>query len=215
MDWESGTSVQLKGEITCGIASLCFCDITASGSKLACVGLDGHMVVYAWKLGAKVTEVQTEVENGRHVLDLSGDGRKQLVTSGVDHIKFWTLSGRSLVVTLGTYGQTAGRPQVFLCSQFVDTHTIVTGTQEGSIYVWNTLGVLIHIVKHGAHTGSEVFDICVRPPSVRHAGSAKDNSNDVVAVVSETSTVFYMLRCARKPRGLYLWSLFEYVPVSF
>ena len=215
MDWESGTSVQLKGEITCGIASLCFCDITASGSKLACVGLDGHMVVYAWKLGAKVTEVQTEVENGRHVLDVSGDGRKQLVTSGVDHIKFWTLSGRSLVVTLGTYGQTAGRPQVFLCSQFVDTHTIVTGTQEGSIYVWNTLGVLIHIVKHGAHTGSEIFDICVRPPSVRHAGSAKDNSNDVVAVVSETSNVFYMLRCARKPRGLYLWSLFEYVPVSF
>jgi len=56
--------------------------------------------------------------------------------------------------------------QVILCSKFLDPHTVVSGTQDGSLYVWNTLGVLIHIIPgtkaHGP--AAEVFDLCVRPP---------------------------------------------------
>jgi hypothetical protein len=56
--------------------------------------------------------------------------------------------------------------QVILCSKFLDAHTIVSGTQDGSLYVWNTLGVLIHIIPgikaHGP--AAEVLDLCVRPP---------------------------------------------------
>ena len=65
MDWEAGSPVLLKGDIRGGVAALCFCDVTAAGSKLACLGLDGKLVIYNWKLGSKVTEVQTEVEQGR------------------------------------------------------------------------------------------------------------------------------------------------------
>ena len=78
-----------QGEFSTGIAAVCFCDVTASGSKVACLGLDGKLVIFNWKLGSKVTEVQTEVELGRYVIALSSDTRKQLVTSGVGHIKFW------------------------------------------------------------------------------------------------------------------------------
>jgi hypothetical protein len=72
-----------------GVAALCFCDVTAAGSKLACLGLDGKLVIYNWKLGTKLTEAQTEVEAGRYVLSVCSNGRIQLVTSGIDHIKFW------------------------------------------------------------------------------------------------------------------------------
>ena len=65
MDWESATPVLLKGDIIGGVAALCFCDVTAAGSKLACLCLDGKLIIYNWKLGSKVSEVQTEVEQGR------------------------------------------------------------------------------------------------------------------------------------------------------
>jgi hypothetical protein len=46
------------------------------------------------------------------VLAVSSDSRNQLVTSGVDHIKFWTLSGRSLACTLSSFGKLNGVQQV-------------------------------------------------------------------------------------------------------
>ena len=65
MDWEAAAPVLLTGDMRGGAGALCFCDVTAAGSKLACVGLDGRLVIYNWKLGSKVTEVLTEVEQGR------------------------------------------------------------------------------------------------------------------------------------------------------
>lgn len=55
---------------------------------------------------------------------------------------------------------------MFLCSKFLDPHTVISGNQDGSLYVWNARGVLIHIVPGGKAHGpaSEVFDLCVRPP---------------------------------------------------
>ena len=168
MDWESGKVVMITDDgLSGGIAALCFCDVNNDGSNLAILGVNGKLVIYKWSLGAKVTEVQTEMERGRHVLSVCSDGRTHLVTSGVDHIKFWTLEGRTMSQAIGVFGKMTGIQQVYLCSKFLDSSTIVTGTQDGSLYVWNILGVLIHIVKTGeAHGENEVFDLSVQPASV-------------------------------------------------
>ena len=173
MDWQSGTSIMLRDtSLRGGIANVCFCNVTAAGSMLAVLGMRSRLVIYSWKLSIKVTETLTEFEKGRHVLSVNSDGKNQLVTSGVDHIKFWTLTGRSLSGVGGAFGKVNGTQQTFLCSKFVDSSTVVTGTQEGSIYVWSVnpgAAELIHIVKKnlahyvGCDGPNEVFDICVKP----------------------------------------------------
>jgi WD40 repeat protein len=88
-----------------------------------------------------------------------------------------TLVGRSFVHETGTFGSKPGRQQVFLCSKFLDSHIIVTGTQEGSIYVWNAGGVLVHIVPKAQAHSQEIFDICVRPAVM--TSQADDDDGDV------------------------------------
>ena len=72
-----------------GVAAMTFCDLTAMGSKLACLGIDARLVIFNWKLGTMLTEIKAEVEPSRSLLSLCCDGRHQFVTSGVNHIKFW------------------------------------------------------------------------------------------------------------------------------
>jgi WD40 repeat protein len=98
------------------------------------------------------------------VLAVCSDLKNQFVTSGNNHLKFWSLSGRSFVCNNYNFGLLAGVNQVFICSKYVDSGLVVTGTQEGSIYVWTKDGTLIHIVqKDQAHMDCEVFDLCVPP----------------------------------------------------
>jgi hypothetical protein len=78
-----------QGDFVGGVAAMTFCDMTAEGSKLACLGIDARLVIYNWRLGTKLTESKTEVEPSRSLLSLCSDGRHQFVTSGIDHIKFW------------------------------------------------------------------------------------------------------------------------------
>lgn len=56
-----------------------------------------------------------------------------LVTCGVDHVKLWNPSGRSLSCQRGVFG---GKPKAtMLCVQDVGP-LVVTGAASGAIYVW-------------------------------------------------------------------------------
>ena len=107
-----------------------------------------------------------------------------------------TLEGRSLTSKPGTFGSQAGRQQVYVCSRFLDPHLVVTGTQEGSIYVWNEGGLLIHIVpKSKAHSG-EIFDICVRTavsPARNATAGGQPPEDDDGAHERAQANVFHVL----------------------
>jgi WD40 repeat protein len=81
---------------------------------------------------------------------------------------------------------------VFLCSKFLDSHIIVNGTQEGSIYVWNMGGVLIHIVPKAKAHSQEIFDICVRP-AVITSQAVGDNAGDPEDDVAPQALVYHVL----------------------
>lgn len=57
-----------------------------------------------------------------------------MVTGGIDHVVFWTLSGRSLSWKRGLWGSHS-KPQVLLSAAIVDG-TLVTGTQSGQLLAW-------------------------------------------------------------------------------
>lgn len=170
MDWESrmAVKIQLK-EFEEGVASVCFCDVskheTSQTSKIAILSLKGRLLICQWQeVQSIVSQVQTEDDLTRPVLAVCSDLKNQFVTSGNNHLKFWSLSGRSFVCNNYNFGLLAGVNQVFICSKYVDSGLVVTGTQEGSIYVWTKDGTLIHIVqKDQAHMDCEVFDLCVPP----------------------------------------------------
>jgi microtubule-associated protein-like 6 len=55
-------------------------------------------------------------------------------TGGIDHVKFWTLEGRTLTPTRGLWGEEA-KIQPMLCGCCVG-RTLVTGSVSGHLYVW-------------------------------------------------------------------------------
>lgn len=55
-------------------------------------------------------------------------------TGGIDHVKFWTLEGRTLTPTRGLWGDEA-KIQPLLCGCCVG-RTLVTGSVSGHLYVW-------------------------------------------------------------------------------
>jgi len=92
----------------------------------------------------------------RHVLAVSSDSRTQLVTSGVDHIKFWTLSGRSLACSLPSFGKLNGRQQVHtyhilgICA--ILAHLLSAGDEVSLIASTTPLIRLIAIPRLSPHT---------------------------------------------------------------
>ena len=83
-----------------------------------------------------------------------------IITAGVRHLKFWTMVGARMEVSLADFKK-KGSLQTFLSLAFmrvrnskegVSACTTLTGTQDGSLYLWNTKGELIMLEKK-AHEG--------------------------------------------------------------
>lgn len=58
-----------------------------------------------------------------------------IVSCGVKHIKFWSLSGNTLTAKKGVFGK-AGEIQTILCLAFGADDTTYSGTLSGDVYVW-------------------------------------------------------------------------------
>jgi len=145
-------SASLSGAVEKGVMALCFCD---RGSKLACVGADraNTLYIFAWGLGTLVTKAPGEPEGGRAILAVNADTKDgQIVTVGVNHVRFWNLTGRKISSLPGVFGRQKGAWQSFQCVEFADAgkkRVAVTGTQDGSVYVWRA-NHLVHVVQASA-----------------------------------------------------------------
>ena len=74
----------------------------------------------------------------------------QLVTVGMKHIKFWTLTGGGFTSKRGSFGQ-KGKLETMLCATYSKTPGLIySGAANGSVYVWEN-GVLDRTVE--AHKG--------------------------------------------------------------
>ena len=58
-----------------------------------------------------------------------------MVSGGMNHIKFWTIDGANLTSSRGIFG-TVGKVQPMLCGAALHTK-FITGTVSGHLYCWS------------------------------------------------------------------------------
>jgi WD40 repeat protein len=149
----------LKGFHSCDIAAVCFLD----GDMVVSVGCDAEHQVAVWSIseGNLKCSARGDVNS---ILAVGAAEEGAFVSVGVNHIKFWHFEdGKPLAARGGIFGN-KGRVQTMLCvaaflEESVTTQLVaLTGTEDGSIYVWKDR--LLTSALHGAHAGP-VFALCV------------------------------------------------------
>ena len=134
------------------ITSLCFSD---DGNQLVSVGLDDNHAIAVWRTDSGTWAdgyLQSNELGGQQkvlftlFLGTHGGGDYQLVTGGVDHVKFWKVKGRALKPTLGLFGK-KGKIQPIVCAASVGPK-VVTGTVTGHLYVWSGNEIVKAIKAH-------------------------------------------------------------------
>eukprot|EP01135_Chromosphaera_perkinsii_P001223 Nk52_evm22s162 gene=Nk52_evmTU22s162 len=139
--WDSEsleTKSLLKGVHSSGISSLGF---SGDGEKIVSVGLEEHYHIAAWEWATGTMIASCRGSKDR-IFDVqfSPYEANSIVSCGVKHIKFWDLSGNSLLAKKGVFGKT-GEVQSLLCLAFGPDNVTYSGGLNGDIYkfVGNTL----------------------------------------------------------------------------
>ncbi|XP_064621338.1 echinoderm microtubule-associated protein-like 6 [Lineus longissimus] len=137
---------------------VCAVNFSCSGKLLLTVGIDddNSVAVWRWQEGAKVSSAPGNTSRIFHA-EFRPDSDSHFVTVGVQHVKFWTVAGSTLVGKKGVIGEVvtaSGDPakmQTMLCVAFGANNVTFTGAMSGDVYLWkdNTLARVIHKV----HTG--------------------------------------------------------------
>lgn len=107
--------------------------------------------MWDWRKGRALASASAH--NDR-VFDIEFSPRQEnlLVTCGVGHIKFWTISGNALDATLG---ETGGELQTMLCVCFgggPDEELVYAGTLSGDVLVWR--GSKLESTHTGVHNSA-------------------------------------------------------------
>ena len=192
--WDSAEQTPLgpalRGDHRRGIAAL---EFSKDGLLLFSLGRDSShtIIVYDWKMGAKICEEQADTR--RRVLAMRcnpHDG--QVVTVGVRHIKFWTLTvamgseplkaappisvwKKKLEPRRGVFGRHGvSKSHTLLCVEFGGPGVTITGSRDGSLLVWKGV-VLVSWLQ--AHDGP-VFSLHAIPAAgqTKLASGGKDGS---------------------------------------
>ena len=88
--------------------------VEGDGKRLASVGLDDDhcLVVWDWKRGEKLATTRGHKDK-IFLLSWNPHHTDQMVTVGVKHIKFWTLTGTYICIL--AYGQTDMHTYIHIC----------------------------------------------------------------------------------------------------
>ena len=83
-----------------------------------------------------------------------------VVSCGVKHIKFWTVSGNTLSAKKGVFGK-VGEIQTMLCVAFARDGVTFSGTLSGDIYMWrdNSLIKVFHSAHEVTSRSVELYEI--------------------------------------------------------
>lgn len=106
-----------------------------SGPYLATVGLDARstIAVFNFETGFQVCSVPGDGATHR-IFDLQWLSKTELVTVGVNHVKFWKLGSQGLKDTRGCLDPKNGAQRMICCE--VNKRDLVVGTTKGEILVW-------------------------------------------------------------------------------
>lgn len=149
--------------LTAGVACMSF-----SGRFLAVVGKDAKstLLIYDWRKAHLMATCPAEEEPAQPVISVccrAGLSRGDLAvtTVGSKHVKVWELLDMTkLVGRMGRFLSLPGRWQTFTSACFtsvagkggVAETVVLTGAEDGSIYVWSSVGRLKSII-NDAHRG--------------------------------------------------------------
>jgi len=199
----------LQGFHNCDVVAMCFMD----DDMLVSVGSDAGHQVAAWDVSMQKL-VCTSRGDVNPILAVDSPGQGSFVTVGVSHIKFWRYAeGSDLLAHGGIFGN-KGHVQTMLCvkSFFVETRenpaaethelpsdpdaaqnpedlVTVTGTEDGSIYVWKNR--MLWSNTRGAHKGP-VFALCI----------PDEHPNLVLSGGKDGGIVIHLLDASEHGKGL-------------
>ena len=134
--WDSDTVATLavlKGFHKRGIPLLAFSG--GRGDRLASVGLDDDhsIAIYAWEHSMCIATCKGSKSK---ILGLSfGQDLNSVITCGVRHLSFWKVTGTTLKSQKGIFGK--GKLQTAVTIGLVGKDTVVTGMDDGSLYIWD------------------------------------------------------------------------------
>ncbi|XP_074647902.1 echinoderm microtubule-associated protein-like 6 [Tubulanus polymorphus] len=134
---------------------VCSVDFSCTGKLLLTVGIDENhsIAVWRWQDGSKVTSENGHTSRIFHA-EFRPDSDSNFVSVGVNHVKFWSVAGSTLVGKNGNLGTLATddiKMQTMLSIAFGANNVTFTGAMSGDVYVWKE-NVLARVVNK-AHSG--------------------------------------------------------------
>uniref|UniRef100_A0A8C4NL00 Echinoderm microtubule-associated protein-like 6 n=1 Tax=Eptatretus burgeri TaxID=7764 RepID=A0A8C4NL00_EPTBU len=151
--WDVGTRQPLAILRTPHGNGVCSVSFSATGRLLLSVGLDPDhtLAVWRWQEGVKLASRASHSER-IFVAEFRPDSDTQFVSVGVRHVKFWVVTGGSLLGKKGVLGSVEeARAQTMLSLAFGANSLTFTGALSGDVYVWRD-HLLLRLVAR-AHAG--------------------------------------------------------------
>ncbi|XP_029642851.1 echinoderm microtubule-associated protein-like 6 [Octopus sinensis] len=135
----------------------CSLDFSSTGRYLISVGLESEhkIALWKWQEGTQVACANGHTDRIFRA-EFRPDSDHEIVSVGVKHVRFWTVTGSQLVGKRGiltncTDGGNPCKMQTMLSVAFANNNTTYTGALSGDVYVWKDHTLLRLVIK--AHTG--------------------------------------------------------------
>lgn len=105
------------------------------GPYLATLSVDDHSTVsiFNYSTGVLLHSVPGDGKQQR-IHDLKWTGINELVTVGVNHVKFWKVEANQLRGTRGKFDPKAGPQRIVCCA--INKKDVLAGTVRGDLLVW-------------------------------------------------------------------------------
>lgn len=153
----TGTAEATFGCHQRGVAAVA---ISPDGYRVASVGLDDEHTIVIHDINDKRKVAQAIGDAANAILAVgwnatsAADSTSELVTVGVNHLTFWSVSGGALTAKRALLGR-KGEQQTFISVAFTADHTVV-GTENGELYLFES-NRLKRVV--AAHSGA-IASLC-------------------------------------------------------
>ncbi|XP_034150086.1 echinoderm microtubule-associated protein-like 6 isoform X5 [Esox lucius] len=153
-----------------------YVNFSATGKLLLSVGVEPEhtITVWRWQEGTKVTSKGSHADR-IFVVEFRPDSDTQFVSVGIQHIKFWTLVGGSLMYKKGVIGAVEdGRMQTMLSVAF-GAGKILVGTKDGEIIEVGEKNAASNTMING-HTQGRIWGLATHPSKDMFISASDDGT---------------------------------------
>ncbi|EPQ57967.1 WD40 repeat-like protein [Gloeophyllum trabeum ATCC 11539] len=131
---------------------------------------ENRMIIY--DLASKQTEASIRLDGETTSVKISPDSQYALINQAPDEIHLWDLS--TCRIARKFTGQRQGRHVIRSCFGGVDSNFIVSGSEDGNVYIWHRdSGVLLEVLS--GHGAGSVNSVSWNPKNERMFASCSDD----------------------------------------